>query len=84
MDQVTQQDAALVEEARAAESLQDQASTLAQVVGVFKLDDGQAPAQQHRPATPAARPPAAPRIASRPVAKAAARKAEPSEEWETF
>ncbi len=41
MDQVTQQNAALVEEAAAAaESLQDQAGTLAQVVAVFKLDGG--------------------------------------------
>ncbi len=41
MDEVTQQNAALVEEAAAAsESLQDQASNLAQVVSVFKLDEG--------------------------------------------
>ena len=40
MDQVTQQNAALVEEAAAAaESLQDQAGNLAQVVSVFKLGD---------------------------------------------
>jgi methyl-accepting chemotaxis protein len=40
MDQVTQQNAALVEEASAAaESLQDQAANLSQVVGVFRLDD---------------------------------------------
>jgi methyl-accepting chemotaxis protein len=39
MDQVTQKNAALVEEAAAAaESLQDQASNLLQVVSVFKLD----------------------------------------------
>jgi methyl-accepting chemotaxis protein len=39
MDQVTQQNASLVEEAAAAaESLQDQAGALAQVVAVFKLD----------------------------------------------
>ncbi|MEO8599238.1 MAG: methyl-accepting chemotaxis protein, partial [bacterium] len=39
MDQVTQQNAALVEEAAAAAaSLQDQAGTLLQVVSVFKLD----------------------------------------------
>ena len=39
MDTVTQQNAALVEEAAAAaDSLQDQAGNLAQVVGVFKLD----------------------------------------------
>ncbi len=40
MDEVTQQNASLVEEAAAAaESLQDQASNLAQVVSVFKIDD---------------------------------------------
>jgi methyl-accepting chemotaxis protein len=45
MDQVTQQNASLVEEAAAAaESLQDQASKLAHVVSVFKLDGGQAAA----------------------------------------
>jgi len=39
MDGVTQQNAALVEQAAAAaESMQDQASTLAQMVSVFKLD----------------------------------------------
>ena len=39
MDQVTQQNAALVEEAAAAaESMQDQAATLANLVGTFKLD----------------------------------------------
>ncbi len=38
MDQVTQQNAALVEEAAAAaESLQDQAQTLTELVGVFRL-----------------------------------------------
>lgn len=42
MDQVTQQNAALVEEAAAAAgSLQDQASELAEVVSVFKLDSTQ-------------------------------------------
>ncbi len=41
MDQVTQQNAALVEEAAAAaESLQDQARNLVQVVSVFKLGHG--------------------------------------------
>jgi methyl-accepting chemotaxis protein len=43
MDQVTQQNAALVEEATAAaQSLQDQAGKLAEVVGVFKLSGMQA------------------------------------------
>ena len=59
MDQVTQQNAALVEEAAAAaSSLQEQASGLSQVVSVFKVDGGHAPAAQPqrssvaRPATP--------------------------------
>ncbi|MRX07984.1 HAMP domain-containing protein [Pseudoduganella sp. FT25W] len=44
MDQVTQQNAALVEEAAAAtQSLQDQASELQQTVSVFKINDGAAP-----------------------------------------
>jgi methyl-accepting chemotaxis protein len=42
MDQVTQQNAALVEEASAAaESMQDQAAKLAQVVSVFKVGSRQ-------------------------------------------
>ncbi|RXZ38627.1 HAMP domain-containing protein [Oxalobacteraceae bacterium CAVE-383] len=41
MDEVTQQNAALVEQAAAAAaSLQDQAANLAQLVSVFKLDNG--------------------------------------------
>jgi hypothetical protein len=40
MDQVTQQNAALVEEAAAAsQSLRDQADKLAQIVSVFKIDN---------------------------------------------
>jgi methyl-accepting chemotaxis protein len=42
MDEVTQQNAALVEEAAAAaESMQDQAQALLQAVAVFRLADGQ-------------------------------------------
>jgi len=59
MDQVTQQNAALVEQAAAAaSSLQEQASGLSQVVSVFKVHGGHAPAAQQprasvtRPATP--------------------------------
>jgi methyl-accepting chemotaxis protein len=37
MDQVTQQNAALVEAAAAAESMQEQAARLSEVVSVFKL-----------------------------------------------
>ncbi|MHB0919276.1 MAG: methyl-accepting chemotaxis protein, partial [Thiobacillus sp.] len=44
MDDVTQQNAALVEEAAAAaESLQDQAARLAEAVSVFKLDGMNSP-----------------------------------------
>ena len=51
MDQVTQQNAALVEEAAAAaESMQDQAAKLTEVVSVFKLEGG---AYSVRPASPA-------------------------------
>jgi len=45
MDGMTQQNAALVEEAAAAfQSLQDQAAELQRVVSIFKLADGEAPA----------------------------------------
>ncbi|SFU77364.1 methyl-accepting chemotaxis protein [Pseudoduganella namucuonensis] len=51
MDDVTQQNAALVEESAAAVgSLHDQADNLAQVVGVFKLHDMQAMAPSKAPA----------------------------------
>ncbi len=55
LDQVTQQNAALVEEsAAAAESLKVQAGQLAQMVSVFKLGtDGEAPAPEHVAARPA-------------------------------
>ncbi len=56
MDQVTQQNAALVEEAAAAaESMQEQAAKLADVVGLFKLDA----TQQYVSASVSARPAAA-------------------------
>jgi methyl-accepting chemotaxis protein len=51
MDQVTQQNAALVEQASAAaEAMQEQAGRLAEVVSVFRLQSGQSPV----PATAAA------------------------------
>ncbi len=83
MDQVTQQNASLVEEAAAgAESLQDQAGKLAELVSVFKLDARSpsvaAPAAQARPATRLAAP--ALRAAHPEPRKAAVRE----EEWETF
>jgi methyl-accepting chemotaxis protein-1 (serine sensor receptor) len=62
MDQVTQQNAALVEEASAAsEAMQEQASKLALVVSVFKLDGG---------TRAVAAPAAAVRVANRAVAPA--------------
>ena len=82
MDQVTQQNASLVEEAAAAaESLQDQAARLATLVSVFKLGADAPPAATSaasRHQAPAARlAAAAPRPAPR---KAAVRE----EEWATF
>ena len=97
MDGVTQQNAALVEEAAAAaESLQDQASHLAQVVSVFKLGE------QLRPDAPVATlarmsTPAAPRstataraalpgkrqAAAKPAAAERA-KAPAGDDWEEF
>jgi methyl-accepting chemotaxis protein len=67
MDQVTQQNAALVEEAAAAaQSLQEQASGLSQVVSVFRLDNEQASqvrygAAPQRPSTSAQAPKQPPR-----------------------
>jgi methyl-accepting chemotaxis protein len=92
MDEVTQQNASLVEEAAAAaQSLQDQASKLSQVVGIFKLDASyvvSASAPVAAKATPARSRNAAPR---RPAAKipAPARKAigapaGSDDDWEQF
>ncbi|MRW89515.1 HAMP domain-containing protein [Duganella sp. FT80W] len=80
MDQVTQQNAALVEQAAAAAtSMQEQAQRLADVASSFKLGhDGlhgavkAAPAAVKRPAAPAPRPAAPPRaVAKRPAPKLA-------------
>ncbi|MGK5040607.1 methyl-accepting chemotaxis protein [Janthinobacterium sp. GB1R12] len=66
MDEVTQQNAALVEEAAAAsQSLQEQAARLAGVVGAFKLAPAQAGAA---PQAPAARRPAQHKAALKLVA----------------
>ena len=68
MDQVTQQNAALVEEAAAAsEAMQDQAARLASVVSVFKIDAGES--RQAPVAAPqTSRKPAARSLANRPSA----------------
>ena len=88
MDEVTQQNAALVEQAAAAaEALQDQAAHLAQVVSVFKLDGAAAA----RAAAPIA---AARAIKARPVARvvlpkparatAVASRPAAQDDWEEF
>ena len=81
MDQVTQQNAALVEEAAAAaESMQDQAARLAQVAAGFQLEHvtpAAAPVRAARPArTASAAPPRlAPRSPQAKVSKPATPKA---------
>ncbi|OEZ84931.1 methyl-accepting chemotaxis protein II [Janthinobacterium sp. HH104] len=93
MDEVTQQNAALVEEAAAAsQSMQDQAGELAHVVGFFKTGNHVASAAKLAPvrATPAApaiaRPAAKPAPARKAVAAAPARRsnAAAESEWEEF
>ncbi|RFP18370.1 MULTISPECIES: methyl-accepting chemotaxis protein [unclassified Duganella] len=95
MDQVTQQNAALVEEAAAAaESMQEQSAKLADVVSVFKLDASQMatqaralPPARPRVAVPARRPaPAAAAPAKKALATAPKRAAVASSEsdWEEF
>ncbi|MFZ6798698.1 methyl-accepting chemotaxis protein [Undibacterium sp. Di24W] len=83
MDNVTQQNAALVEEAAAAAAtLQEQAENLVKVVSVFKLDHNTFNAPPPRPAARSAPPAsmAAPRIKAAP-AKA---KSEETQDWEEF
>ena len=91
MDGVTQQNAALVEQAAAAaESLQDQAHHLAQVVGVFKLGEQmrqQEPVPDAAPRMP--QPVKAATVAPAPVkrlapAKPAPARAAPGDDWEEF
>ena len=85
MDQVTQQNAALVEEAAAAaQSLQEQAAGLSQVVSVFKLDQA-----VERSTYASARPRAAvlkqpPRMKAAIAAPARPQLAAAGGDWETF
>jgi methyl-accepting chemotaxis protein len=86
MDQVTQQNAALVEEAAAAaESMQEQAAKLSEVVSVFKL---LATAQVAAPRMAVPRKPAMVASAKAPVArvgvKKAVKEAVAGDEWEAF
>jgi len=97
LDQVTQQNAALVEEsAAAAESLKQQAAHLAQVVSVFRMAGGAGPGQgalatpakAYAPAASTYRRPAAP--AARPASVAPVVSAAPvaasagADNWESF
>ncbi|MRW89086.1 HAMP domain-containing protein [Duganella sp. FT80W] len=92
MDQVTQQNAALVEEAAAAaESMQEQSAKLADVVSVFKLDAAlSAPALTHKaPVRAKALPRKVPAVAApaKPAVKApkkVAATANESDGWEEF
>jgi len=96
MDEATQQNAALVEEAAAAsQSLQEQAGNLAAVVSTFRLAHGQASAPARTappqaPRAPAARPPAARKpaplklVATRKPAPARSTAAADDGDWEVF
>ncbi|MEX3946280.1 methyl-accepting chemotaxis protein [Paraburkholderia sp. EG287B] len=69
MDEVTQQNAALVEEAAAAaQSLEDQAGRLREAVAVFNLEDAAGRAAPVPPVRAAARTAAVPRAVTRPAA----------------
>lgn len=88
MDSVTQQNAALVEQAAAATAaLEHQAAQLVEVISIFKLDYNFAPSVAKPRPAPAIKlrsTPAAPEItasATRPAKVAETNKAE---EWETF
>ncbi|KVO12171.1 hypothetical protein WJ74_15470 [Burkholderia ubonensis] len=98
MDEVTQQNAALVEQASAAaQSLEQQAGQQKRAIAVFKLADGGAAApaaalKAHAPAPRAAAArPVARRVAARPAPAPAASSAAPAlataggaDDWETF
>ncbi len=90
MDGVTQQNAALVEEAAAsAESMQNQASMLSQLVSVFKLNNGtsvslpvdQAPAPRTSAVVPL---PVKPKASNAPVPKKIAQVVNTNDGWEEF
>ncbi|KPL49256.1 chemotaxis protein [Xanthomonas axonopodis] len=79
MDETTQQNVALVEEATAAaRSMEEQAGHLAEAVSVFKLDDSAAQAPQTARVRPIASRPVAVKSAAKPVARAAASASPPA------
>ncbi|MYN03269.1 HAMP domain-containing protein [Pseudoduganella sp. DS3] len=84
MDQVTQQNAALVEEtAAASQSMQDQAEILARAVSAFRIDSGHvkvsAPVLRN-----ASRPAATSAVATRPATPRKVANAAGGDEWEQF
>ena len=95
MDTVTQQNAALVEEAAAAAAtMQDQAENLSQVVSIFKLSGAYAAlVENSKPALRASPKPAKPALrpaTKRPALQVSAAKKEPkasvaaADDWEEF
>lgn len=88
MDEVTQQNAALVEEAAAAaESLVDQAISLMEVVGNFKLKGGGVQQERRAQTSPmrSSKPIATPKPAPKPVAAKVSMKTGTDDgEWEEF
>ncbi|MBP8215865.1 MAG: methyl-accepting chemotaxis protein, partial [Propionivibrio sp.] len=77
---VTQQNAALVEEAAAAaESLEEQADQLTRAVAAFRIEATESPAM--RPSRARLSTPATPRISVKPQA---AKLPSPDDEWEEF
>ena len=82
MDEVTQQNAALVEEAAgAAGSLQEQAERLAQVVAVFRIEQGSGARAPRKAAVKAMAGQRLPAVVAKPKA---AKRGAALEEWETF
>jgi len=73
MDEITQQNAALVEEAAAAESLEEEAQHLAQSVSVLKLDSSGSSGSLQPQARYASPPRSVAKPAVRPTARPAAK-----------
>ena len=87
MDEVTQQNAALVEQAAAAaESLVEQAIQLSDVVSVFKLNNASGSGDNRRAVNSPLRAPAKKvhAVASRPASKVVAKTGTNDDEWEEF
>ncbi|MFA9216152.1 MAG: methyl-accepting chemotaxis protein, partial [Sphingomonadaceae bacterium] len=83
MDQVTQQNAALVEQAAAAaNAMQDQAAALSEAVQIFRLDVS--PAQRSQPMRVAAKAPVPQRPVRAPVRQLQPAQSKASSDWEEF